>query len=197
MDVVEPILGIIADFVLKPFEIIFSPIASIANVFIFLIMAVFWLIRFIIWFIMFLIWVFTDLLNPIKLSTDFFHSMLTIIFALFSIVFNTITGVLALSVNTLGTWMQGFWGWDQSSLTKKDRNSKYFNSFNRTKNHKCYMTNTNTVPFSVVLGTVLCPPLGVFMDMGITGWLNIIICCLLTLLFYIPGLCYALLIIYS
>jgi len=35
------------------------------------------------------------------------------------------------------------------------------------------------------------------MDMGLTGWLNILICILLTLLFYIPGLVYALLIIYS
>jgi len=39
--------------------------------------------------------------------------------------------------------------------------------------------------------------MGVFMDMGTSGWLNIIICALLTLCFYLPGLCYALLIIYS
>jgi uncharacterized membrane protein YqaE (UPF0057 family) len=33
--------------------------------------------------------------------------------------------------------------------------------------------------------------------MGLTGWLNIIVCIFLTLLFYIPGLVYALLVIYS
>ena len=36
--------------------------------------------------------------------------------------------------------------------------------------------------------------MGVFMDMGLSGWLNILICVLLTLLYYIPGLTYALLI---
>ena len=73
----------------------------------------------------------------------------------------------------------------------------YFRKINRSKGKKCYLTNTNTVPFSVILGTILCPPIGVFMDMGITGWLNILICILLTLLFYIPGLVYALLVIYA
>ena len=105
--------------------------------------------------------------------------------------------LFSLSVNTIGGWMQGFWGWDQSSLTQTDKESNYFRKQNRNKGKKCYLTNTNTIPFSVVLGTILCPPIGVFMDMGISGWLNILICVLLTLLFYIPGLVYALLIIYS
>ena len=156
-----------------------------------------WLLKFVYWFVMFLVWVITDLLNPLKLSQDFFKSLLLLVVSICKIPFDILLGLFQLSVNTLGTWMQGFWGWDQSSLTKKDRNSKYFNSFNRTKNRKCYMTNTNTVPFSVIIGTIVCPPMGVFMDMGITGWLNIIICCLLTLVFYVPGLVYALLIIYS
>jgi uncharacterized membrane protein YqaE (UPF0057 family) len=93
--------------------------------------------------------------------------------------------------------MQGFWGWDMSGLNKNDKNSNYFKSYSRTKGQKTYLTNANTVPFSIILGTIICPPMGVFMDMGTSGWLNIIVCCLLTLLFYIPGLCYALLIIYS
>ena len=53
------------------------------------------------------------------------------------------------------------------------------------------------MPFSVLLGTIVCPPLGVFMEYGFTGWFNILICLALTLLFYFPGLFYALLIIYS
>ena len=100
-------------------------------------------------------------------------------------------------INTFGGWMQGFWGWDQSSLTKNDKNSNYFKSIDKSKGSKCYLTDTNTVPFSVILGTVLCPPIGVFMELGLAGWLNIVICGLLTLLFYLPGLCYALLIIYA
>ena len=42
--------------------------------------------------------------------------------------------------------------------------------------------------------TMLCPPAGVFMAYGITGWVQIIICCVLSLLYYIPGLIYALIV---
>ena len=150
-----------------------------------------------VWFIKFLLWVFTDLLNPLTFFTDFFNSLIALVIIICRLPFDTILGLLALSVNTIGGWMQGFWGWDQSNLNEADRRSNYFKKINRSKGKKCYLTNTNTVPFSVILGTILCPPIGVFMDMGITGWLNILICILLTLLFYIPGLVYALLVIYA
>jgi uncharacterized membrane protein YqaE (UPF0057 family) len=41
---------------------------------------------------------------------------------------------------------------------------------------------------------VICPPLYVFMNKGINGWMYIIIDIILTMLFYFPGLLYALLI---
>ena len=112
-------------------------------------------------------------------------------------IFNVFLGLMAFVINGVGGWMQGFWGWDQSSLTKKDINSNYFKGIDRKKGKKCYLTNNNTVPFSILLGTILCPPIGVFMNLGITGWFNILICGLLTLLYYIPGLFYALLVIYA
>lgn len=189
------------DMVLKPleslFQPIFDPIMAIINVFIMIVKFIEWLIEFIIWFIYFLVWLFTDLLNPVHFVNDFFSSIMMIIIVIFSSIFNIIMAFAAITTNTIGNWMQGFWGWDQSGLTKADKESNYFKSINRAKGSKYYLTNSNTVPFSVIFGTILCPPMGVFMDMGLTGWLNIIICCLLTLLFYIPGLCYALLIIYS
>ena len=138
-----------------------------------------------------------ELLNPLNLVDDFLQSLIIIIIAIIRIPFDLLLSLFALAANTMGNFMQGFWGWDQSSLTKNDKESKYFKSFDRNKNTKYYLTNSNTVPFSVILGTILCPPMGVFMDLGITGWLNILICCLLTLAFYVPGLVYALLIIYS
>uniref|UniRef100_A0A6C0EY31 Uncharacterized protein n=1 Tax=viral metagenome TaxID=1070528 RepID=A0A6C0EY31_9ZZZZ len=190
-------LDTIMDFVLFPFNVIFKPIGAIGNFFLFLIKFIVWLLQFIIWFIAFLTWVFVDLLNPAKFMSDFFGTIMIIVIGIVSAIFNAITSVAALGINLIGSWMQGFWGWDQSGLTINDRNSKYFKSMNKANGSKCYLTTTNTVPFSIILGTILCPPLGVFMDMGITGWLNIIICGLLTLLFYLPGLCYALLIIYS
>ena len=189
------------DIVLSPlesfFEPIFKPFAAIIHVFIMLIKLIEWIVLFIIWFIQFIIWVFMDLLDPTKLFGEFFNSLMVIIIALFSAFLNIIKGLFAIVINSIANWMQGFWGWDQSSLTKADKNSKYFSGINRKKGTKYYLTNSNTVPFSVIFGTILCPPMGVFMDMGITGWLNIVVCCLLTLLFYLPGLFYALLIIYT
>ena len=175
----------------------FMSIIQIGDVFIMIFKFIKYIGLFIYWFILFVIWLFTDLLNPLNFITDFFNSLITIIIAICRLPFDLILGLMALSVNTVGSWMQGFWGWDQSSLTKADRESIYFTKMNRSKGKKCYLTNTNTVPFSIILGTILCPPIGVFMDMGLTGWLNIIICILLTLLFYIPGLVYALLVIYA
>ena len=175
----------------------FMSILKIGDFFMMAIKFLQWLGAFTLWFIKFLLWVFTDLLNPLTFFTDFFNSLIALVIVICRLPFDIILALIALSVNTIGGWMQGFWGWDQSNLNDADRRSNYFKKINRSKGKKCYLTNTNTVPFSVILGTILCPPIGVFMDMGITGWLNIVICILLTLLFYIPGLVYALLVIYA
>jgi uncharacterized membrane protein YqaE (UPF0057 family) len=179
------------------FKVIIEPIMGIGDVFIFLLQLLIWLGKFIYWNIMFTIWVITDLLNPVKLVADFWNSMLLILFTIINTIMNVIMGIIAFGINTVGGWMQGFWGWDQSSLTYNDENSNYFQRINLSKGKKCYVTNTNTVPFSIILGTILCPPIGVFMDLGLTGWFNIFVCALLTLCFYLPGLFYALLVIYS
>ena len=186
----------IADIIIGIFEIIPS-VSKIADVFMILINFLLWIFKFIYWFIQFILWLFFDLLNPLNFFTDFFNTLIVICYSIFNSIFTIFMALMSFSVNSVGGWMQGFWGWDQSSLTQNDKNSNYFKKINKNKGKKCYLTNTNTVPFSVVLGTILCPPIGVFMDMGISGWLNILICILLTLLFYIPGLVYALLIIYS
>ena len=187
----------ILDAIFGVFNPIVNPILAIGEFFMFILELLFWLIKFLIWFIQFIIWIIMDLCNPVNLVNDFFQSLMLIIYSIFNAISNIIIAVISLTINTIGGWMQGFWGWDMSSLSKNDKNSPYFKSFDRTKGQKTYLTNTNTVPFSIILGTILCPPMGVFMDLGVTGWLNIIICALLTLLFYLPGLCYALLIIYS
>jgi uncharacterized membrane protein YqaE (UPF0057 family) len=140
---------------------------------------------------------FTDLLHPKKLLFDFWNSIVLILVTIVNVVIGVVIGFVSFTVNQVGQWMQSIWGWDQSSLTKADKESKYFKGIDMNKGKKCYLTNNGKVPFSILLGTVLCPPIGVFMDLGITGWMNILICALLTLAFYIPGLFYALLVIYS
>lgn len=195
--IIDELFQPVFDIITKIFDPIVKPIMGIGQVFIFLIRILVWLGKFIYWLVFFAIWLFTDLLNPINLLTDFWNSIILIVITIVSTVFNTFMGLMAFVMNSVGGWMQGFWGWDQSSLTMNDANSNYFRSFNRNKGKKCYLTNSNKVPFSILLGTILCPPMGVFMDLGITGWFNIFICMILTLLYYIPGLVYALLVIYS
>jgi uncharacterized membrane protein YqaE (UPF0057 family) len=45
------------------------------------------------------------------------------------------------------------------------------------------------------LSLILCPPAGVFMAYGLKGWFQILICCIGSLLYYFPGLAYALIVI--
>jgi uncharacterized membrane protein YqaE (UPF0057 family) len=187
----------ILDGLLYVFKPIVNAILAIGEAFMFLIKAIFWLLKFGVWFVAFTFWIFLDLLNPKNLITDFYNSVVLITITLCTIPIQLVISSFTVCINIIGGWMQGFWGWDMSSLTKEDKNSVYFKSYNRTAGQKIYYTQQNTVPFSIILGTILCPPMGVFMDLGTSGWLNIIVCCLLTLLFYLPGLCYALLIIYS
>ncbi len=52
----------------------------------------------------------------------------------------------------------------------------------------------NLMTFRMLI-TFLCPPAGVFMAYGLTGFVQIIICMVLSLLFYVPGLIYAILVI--
>ena len=178
-------------------EALIIALIQIANFFIMLGKCIIWLGKLVWWLIQFILWLVFDLLNPLNFMGDFFNTLVTIILTICRLPVDIFITLLSFSVNLMGTWFQGFWGWEQSGLTKNDRETKYFKKLNKNKNKKCYLTNSNTVPFSIVLGTILCPPIGVFMDMGLTGWLNIIVCIFLTLLFYIPGLVYALLIIYS
>jgi uncharacterized membrane protein YqaE (UPF0057 family) len=175
----------------------FTTIIKIGELFILIGEFIIWVFKFIPWLIRFVVWLITDLLNPIKLAMEFQKSLYVFVVSILKIPIDLIVGFFSLMINNLGDWMQGFWGWDQSNLNINDKNSKYFKAINKKKGKKCYITDGNTIPFSIILGTLICPPLGVFMDMGTSGWLNIIICCLLTLMFYIPGLVYALLIIYS
>lgn len=173
----------------------FKSIIQIGKVFLTIGDLIIWFGKFIVWFIFFLGWFFKFLF--VDLITDFYNSLLVIIVTVFTLPFDLLFGIFAFGMNSIGGWMTTIWGWDQSNLTYNDKNSNYFKAIDRAKGKKCYLTNSNTVPFSIILGTIICPPLGVFMDLGATGWFNILICTLLTLMFYVPGLVYALLVIYS
>ena len=173
----------------------FASIIQIGEFFLLIIDLVVWFVKFIAWLIFFIIWLLKFLF--VDMIVDFYNSIVLIVITIFSIPLQILMACAAFFVNSIGGAMSSIFGWDQSNLTYNDRNSKYFQEIDRLKGKKCYLTNDNKVPFSILLGTILCPPLGVFMDLGATGWFNILICVLLTILFYFPGLIYALMIIYS
>jgi len=184
-------------------EIIFNPILyPIKAIFDFFIL-VFWkvpmyLIKLMIWGVRFISWFLTEVCNPTTLFSDFGTTLKTLIFSIVFAIFELFKSLLKKVVNVLGpTVMNGFWGWDQVKDSEFDQNeAAYFDPNNPHNKRKCYATRNNKVPFSILIGTVVYPPLGVFMEYGLTGWVQIIISAFLTLLFYFPGLIYALICLY-
>jgi uncharacterized membrane protein YqaE (UPF0057 family) len=70
---------------------------------------------------------------------------------------------------------------------------KFFNFSDKHKNNKgeCVDSVTITSSSRTKFVTLLFPPYGIFLHLGGAGLKHILICCVLTLLFYFPGLMYA------
>ena len=97
-------------------------------------------------------------------------------------------------IGALGTIEEdegGFYHHHNHTGKGRDRNTDY--PGHKYRNMRCYKTMTSTGYLNII-GTIICPPLGVFMSFGLSGFFKILICAGLTLLYYIPGLVYALLI---
>lgn len=174
-------------------------IFSIGEIFMFILKAIEYIVLFIVWLMQFIIWFISEVANPIMFVYDFIGSIkvitLTLVLApikfLFFIAKKMVNGILE---SVIGA----FWGWDKVPRDGWDYSkSKYFNEDVDCRSKKCYVTKNNRIPFSIIIGTIICPPIGVFMEYGFTGWLNILVCILLTALYYFPGLVYALMILYT
>lgn len=165
------------------FEPIIKPIQDIGKFFnkIFGIME--YIGKIIVWLFAFIKWLVFDLLNPLNLITDFVgtitkitslmvYTVVDVFFSIFRYMFNTVFGQI----------FTGIWGWD---------NKEY------EKNKKCYKPPENRLPMTVIITTVLLPPLGLFLEYGISYWIYIIICTILTYFYYFPGLLYALVLLYQ
>lgn len=188
----DPVLSII-DLIVQPLK---GPVNSVATAFIFFIKFIIWVGNILIWsvnVIMFLIEVI------IGTPSDLFSSVLGITVSVLLAIPQTLINIAKwVSDNFIKYIVGGFWGWDKVPNNKDDYNeSNYWKANKGDAKGKCYTAPDGRVPFSVLLGTILMPPIGVFMTMGLTGWIHILLCSLFTLAYYIPGLMYALLIIYS
>lgn len=85
---------------------------------------------------------------------------------------------------------------DNFSDNSNNSNNSNMSSEKCGDNDKCYQTPPGQIPFSIIIMTIICPPLGIFMQYGLSFWINIILCCLLTMIYYVPGLIYSLILLY-
>jgi len=184
-------------------QILFNPILYPILAIFKLIELVFWkipiyLIKLLIWGFRFMAWFITEVCSPQQLVDDFGTIITTLVFSIVSAVFDVIKFLIKKVINTVGpTVFNGFWGWDQVQDSQFDREqSAYFDPNNGRFTQKNYTDSDNKIPMSIIIGTVIFPPLGVFMEYGMSGWIQIMISGFLTLCFYFPGLIYSLICLY-
>ena len=184
-------------------QILFNPILYPLLAVVKLIELIFWkipiyLIQLLIWGFRFMAWFIIEVCSPQQLVDDFGTIITTLVFSIVSAIFDVIKFLVKKVVNTVGpTIFNGFWGWDQVQDSQFDREqAAYFDPENKRFTQKNYTNSDNKIPSSIIIGTVIFPPLGVFMEYGLSGWIQIMICGFLTLCFYFPGLIYALICLY-
>jgi uncharacterized membrane protein YqaE (UPF0057 family) len=157
----------------KIFQPIIEPIIGIGRVFMLLLKLLLWLIIFVVWLVRFITWILIIFIPA--LFTDISGLIKLIIMSIFDSTFGLLINLIK---KIFGDGI------------KQDKQND--------PNYRCYgVEDDGTVPTSILISTVLCPPLGVFMMYGLTGWLDILISALLSLVYYIPGLIYALMQIYA
>lgn len=132
-----------------------------------------WLIQFIIWLFRFAIYLLTAIFNLLQGGfIDITKNLIKLI------VYEPINIVLKIVKRLFGDGIQ------------EDKTSD--------PEYRCYgPKDDGTIPTTILISTILCPPLGTFMMFGIKGWLYILISALLSLIFYIPGLIYTLVLFYT
>lgn len=191
-DIFNSILGAI----FKVFSPIIKPLKAIANAFLLLIKAIIYIIALAIWFFKVMAWFFVQFLPSLPFDIILLIQQMTLL--LVSTIMQTISTLVARVVNWFGrqTLYSISTGWDNA----RDSNTLTTNTSDtidpKACTQHCYRTPDGSIPFSVVAVTVLCPPVGVFMEFGVTGWLKILVCFILTLMMYFPGLIYALILLY-
>lgn len=191
--------GIIYFFDQILFNPILYPLLAVGK----LIELVFWkipiyLIQLLIWGFKFMAWFITEVCSPQQLVDDFGTIITTLVFSIVSAIFDVIKFLIKKIVNTVGpTVFNGFWGWDQVQDSQFDKEqAAYFDPEHGRFTQKNYANSDNKIPMSIIIGTVIFPPLGVFMEYGLSGWIQILVAGFLTLCFYFPGLIYALICLY-
>ena len=139
-------------------------------------------------------WLFTEALNPIAILNDAVAGVFAVLRIIALGILDGITGIVRYFVNLVfEPILSSFWGYTpkESEKDPKDKKKK-----NCAPDQRCYEQPVSKVAFPVIISTVILPPMGLFMELGLKGWMNLLICAILTLFYYFPGLIYALIILY-
>lgn len=194
--IMKKILKWIFKIIFAVFDPIIKPLRAIANGFLMLIKAIIYMIALTIWIFKVMVWFFVQFLP--SLPFDLILLVKQLIMLIVSTVIQTASQLVGRVVNWFGrqTIYSISTGWDNA----RDSDTLTTNTSGtidpRACQQHCYRTASGAIPFSIVVVTVLCPPVGVFMEYGLVGWLKILVCFLLTLMLYFPGLIYALILLY-
>ena len=189
-------------------DYVITPLKEIGKIFVYLWKMLVIIFKGFVWLFLLFKWFFVDFLRPIALLKDVIGGAVALTRLIFVGFVDVMVGLFRWLINTLFTPVfGGLWGWDQDELGKEDefintkgekqKNGLVEKGCGNDGSRKCYRTSDGKVPFSIIIATILLPPLGVFMEFGLGHWINIIICICLTMVYYLPGLIYAFLLIYA
>ena len=154
-------------------------------------------------------------LNPISMIKGVVSAIFTVSKILFLMLFDVVVHILRLITSKIfGFLAGGLWGiphGPEQHRTHHEIETGVADQFGDHHHHttngghpdsrtdslyrpmRCYKS-VGSEGWINMFATIICPPLGVFMAFGFNGFLKIITCCILSLLYYVPGLVYALLI---
>jgi uncharacterized membrane protein YqaE (UPF0057 family) len=146
-------------------------------------------------FVDFLKWLLLDFFNPFFILEDLAKSIMIALRIIILAVLDALSGVLKFVVNLIfEPIVSGFWGYTPNK-NEFDENDKS-QSAKCAAGKRCFKQPQSKVAFPVIISTIILPPMGLFMELGLKGWMNLLICSILTLFYYFPGLIYALIILY-
>jgi uncharacterized membrane protein YqaE (UPF0057 family) len=146
-------------------------------------------------FVDFFKWLFMDFLNPYYILHDIVRGILSVLRVIILGVLDGVSGVMRSLVNLIfEPIVSSFWGYNPSEkeINPNDKSE----AAKCSKGKKCFEQPDTNVAFPVIIATVILPPMGLFMELGLKGWMNLLLCAILTLFYYFPGLIYALIILY-
>ena len=139
-------------------------------------------------------WLFTEALNPIAILNDAVAGIFAVLRIIGLGILDGITGFFRYFINLVfEPIVSSFWGYTPKENEKDPKDKKKKNC---GPDQRCYEQPVSKVAFPVIISTVILPPMGLFMELGLKGWMNLLICAILTLFYYFPGLIYALIILY-